>query len=171
MSSILMPDEPDGADALNRMLRLILEMNQKISQLVDTVAPQASAPLKFLTPKQFAGMPGVDVLPPQVQEWARQGRIDAIRIDAKAGDKNRWRISISEYDRFVAEGLRPRYGDEELAEIIDEDPALVLQWCEDGRLKATKVAYQSGFRWRISADELRRYRGYGLLPKETNRKR
>ena len=103
MSNILMPDEPGGADALNRMLMLILEMDQKINRLFDPNVRQASVAAKSLTPKQIAALEGVK--PDRVREWIRDGKLKSVPDPhRRAGPRGRHVILAEDYRRFKRGG-------------------------------------------------------------------
>jgi hypothetical protein len=53
----------------------------------------------------FGGL--VSKKPFTIREWCRLGRINAERIDERAGPHARWRISHAEYLRYQKEGLLP----------------------------------------------------------------
>ena len=59
------------------------------------------------------------------------------------------------------------YSPAEAARLIRRRPGTVRGWCRTGRMVARKRSLGRGGKldWEISAEELRRYRDHGLLPK------
>jgi hypothetical protein len=66
---------------------------------------------------------------------------------------------------------RLSYSVEEAAGLLSKRPYTVREWCRNGQINATKGSERRGESalWRISADEIERYRNDGLLPTHPNR--
>jgi hypothetical protein len=65
-----------------------------------------------------------------------------------------------------ANETRAHYSVEEVAKILGKSSYTVRQWCNEGRLNATKRIERRGRNalWSIPAAEIERYRNEGLLP-------
>jgi excisionase family DNA binding protein len=61
---------------------------------------------------------------------------------------------------------RESYTVEEVAKMLGKSEYTVRQWCNEGRITATKCAERRGGTalWRISTEEVARYKDEGLLP-------
>ena len=66
---------------------------------------------------------------------------------------------------------RSFYKVEEVAKILDRTPYSVREWCRHGRIHAKKqsASFRGAERWQIAAEELNRYRNFGLLPIDASR--
>jgi hypothetical protein len=70
--------------------------------------------------------------------------------------------------RFDSQQSREFYTVTEAAEAMQRAPYTVREWCRLGRLNASKALSGRGIdgEWRISSEEMRRWRREGLLPLE-----
>ncbi len=61
----------------------------------------------------------------------------------------------------------------EFARLVDREEFTIREWCQRGRIRATVHFLGRGSRreWRISHEELLRYRDPGLLPPKTRHER
>jgi hypothetical protein len=95
---------------------------------------------------------------------------EAIQMQAQLDDM---RTMIFQIHGMLSSPKEARawYSVEEVAAMLKRSPYTVREWCRHGRIDAEKRSERRGGAemWRISANEVARYRDEGFLPADQNR--
>ncbi len=91
-------------------------------------------------------------------------------IANNATDPNKVSIQALQAQLAVLTLPRTSYTVEEVAMIVERTAYTVREWCRHGKVNAFKSGrYGSAQIWRITAEEVGRYKNEGLLPMDPRR--
>lgn len=87
------------------------------------------------------------------------------RLDARLSGVEEVLVALRDYLE-ERKTVKESYTTIEAAALLGKRPYTVREWCRLGRIRATKAMCGRGgeVEWRISHDELERFRNEGLLP-------